>query len=100
MAFVGRVSQNYFAQISLDYEKKLKQISSDEEGSKTSTTLATRAVSTLSSKEFLNQFASVVVAGIAMIAYAHFSGLWQAVRNIEITYEEIDDEDETDSDEN
>jgi hypothetical protein len=36
-----------------------------------------------------------------MMAYAHFSGLLHAVRNIEINYEEIDeDEDETDADDN
>lgn len=97
VAFVGRVTQNYFSQISLDYEKKMKKISDDEKSSK-NFVLAT--VETFKSKEFLNRLVSCLVAGCAMVAYAHFSGLLNDFRNIEVTYEDIeDDEDETDSEE-
>ena len=75
----------------------MKKISDDEKSSK-NFVLAT--VETFKSKEFLNRLVSCLVAGCAMVAYAHFSGLLNDFRNIEVTYEDIeDDEDETDSEE-
>lgn len=100
VAFVGRVTQNYFAQISMEYERKQKQFqTTSSESAETTPAPPTamtpaRFVSTITSKEFLNRFASCLVAGVAMMAYAHFSGLLHAVRNIEISIEEDEDGEE------
>ena len=101
MAFVGRVTQNYFPQISLEYEKKMKAkevpTGGDEPAAVVPTTISGR-LAKFRTKEFLNQFASCIVAGVAMIAYAHFSGLLQAVRNIEVTFtDDINDDEESES---
>ena len=92
VAFVGRVTQNYFPQTALEYEKKLKAESEAEPAASETTSLSPLAK--IRSKDFLNRFVSCLVAGVAMIAYAHFSGLIDAVRNIEVTFIDINDEEE------
>ncbi len=103
MAFVGRVTQNYFPQIYLEYEKKMKAKQVPTGGEQpveaVPTTISGR-LAKFGTKEFLNQFASCIVAGVAMMAYAHFSGLLQAVRNghIEVTLtDDMNDDEESES---
>ena len=99
VAFVGRVTQNYFPQTALEYEKKLKKKAESEAEPAASETTSLSPLAKLRSKDFLNRFASCLVASVAMIAYAHFSGLIDAVRNAEVTFIDInDEEEESDSD--
>ena len=100
VAFVGRVTQNYFPQISLEYDKKMKKEQHPSGGENEPSTAASNPVGILArikSKDFLNRFGSCLAAALAMIAYAHFSGLLNAVRNIEVTFEDVNEDEEEES---
>ena len=80
--------------------KKKAESETESAAAASSTTTSLSPLAKIRSKDFLNRFASCLVAGLAMIAYAHFSGLINAVRNIEVTFIDInDDEEESDSEE-
>jgi len=104
VSFVVRITQNYFAETALEYEKVLSDKQAEE---------AARAAAAASEKgeedgegasrsgksdlgEWLRPFAGGAVACSAMLGYAYFSGLIDLVRNAEAGQLSVNNEDEDD----
>jgi len=94
VSFVVRISQNYFAEHSLEYERK-ERVAAEEAASQASSSEA-KPLSKTSAGDWLRPMAAAVVSCSAMLGYAHFSGLVDLVRSAEASRTANDHNDDED----
>lgn len=97
VAFVVRITHNYFPQVSLEYERQSRAKGDEERTSQSEGTSTAQEPENEYTKT--NQIMAGVVATGAMLGYAYSSGLMDAVRNIRIVTMEDEEDDENEEDE-
>ena len=89
VSFVVRITQSYFPETALEYDKKLSDKQAEEAKAK-----ASEGQDKSSVGDWLRPLAAGVVSCSAMLGYAYFSGLVDLVRSAEASTTSSNDDDD------